>query len=182
MGVASITRSGVFLLPAWGGSFGHAENHPRRARQRLRNCARRSSHALTALRPEIRIVELDIETGPQRDVDVTLFDTYGEVQEMRQRARELAADPANGAVIVFSFSDDAALAQTYLPAGARGFISKGLPANEIVEGIRAAAGGETVTLVRPSQHGKTSAERAGPAVTLVLRNGKANCWQSFPPE
>ena len=135
------------------------------------------------LRPydsEIRIVELDIETGPQRDVDVTLFDTYGEVQEMRQRARELAADPANGAVVVFSFSDDAALADTYLPVGARGFISKGLPANEIVEGIRAAARGETVTLVRRSQHGKTSAELRWPGRDIGLTERESELLALLP--
>ena len=117
---------------------------------------------LRAYEPEIRVVELDVEAKPKRAVDVTLFDTYGELHETRQRARDLAADAANGAVIVFSFSDNAAFADTYLDAGAQGFISKGLPANQIVEGIRAAAQGETVMLVRRSQHGTTSPELRWP--------------------
>ena len=79
--------------------------------------------------PEIRVVELDVQGNPHSAVDVTLFDTYGEVQELRQRVRGLAADATNGAIVVFSFSDDAALAGTFLRAGAQCVISKALPAS-----------------------------------------------------
>jgi len=103
--------------------------------------------------PAIRVVELDIDENPQSTVDVTLFDTYGEATAMRERVRDLASDPANGAVIVFSFSDDVALADSVIRAGAQGFISKGMPAVQIVDGIRAAARGERVTLVKRPQHG-----------------------------
>jgi two-component system, NarL family, response regulator LiaR len=101
--------------------------------------------------PEIRVVELDVRAKPHRPVDVTLFDTYGEVQEMRHRVRDLACDATNGAIVVFSFSDDAAVANTLLDTGAHGFISKALPAPQIVDGIRAAAHGEKVILTRRSQ-------------------------------
>lgn len=90
----------------------------------------------TLLRPYargIRVVELDVNTTPDRTVDVTLFDTYGETAALRDRVRELASDAANGAVIVFSFSNDAALANSATRAGAQGFISKASPAAEIVE-------------------------------------------------
>jgi two-component system, NarL family, response regulator LiaR len=102
--------------------------------------------------PEIQVVEMKVKGEPQRPVDVTLFDTYGEVEEMGQRAHDLASDPSNGAVIVFSFSDDAALAHSLLRAGARGFISKATPANQIVDGIRAAARGNRVMLLQRSRH------------------------------
>jgi NarL family two-component system response regulator LiaR len=81
---------------------------------------------------------------------------------MRQRVRGLAADAKNGAIIVFSFSDDAALAGTFLRAGAQGFISKGLPAEQIVNGIRAAAHGERVMLVQASTRAAMSAELQWP--------------------
>ena len=55
--------------------------------------------------PEIRIVELDVEKGPRRSVDVTLLDTYGEPQTLEERVHALGADPENGAIVVFSFSD-----------------------------------------------------------------------------
>jgi len=134
------------------------------------------------LRPyerEIRVVELDVEGNPQSAVDVTLFDTYGEVQEMRQRVRGLTADATNGAIVVFSFSADAALAGTFLGAGAQGFISKGLPAEQIVNGIRAAARGERVMMMQPPAP-RCQPSSAGPAAMLVSRNGRANCWRCSP--
>jgi DNA-binding NarL/FixJ family response regulator len=102
--------------------------------------------------PEIRVVETKVNAKPRRAVAVTLFDTYGEAEEMRERAHDLAADPSNGAVVVFSFSDDPALAHSLLRAGAQGFISKATPANQIVDGARAAADGKRVMLTQRSQY------------------------------
>jgi DNA-binding NarL/FixJ family response regulator len=100
--------------------------------------------------PEIRVVELDVETGPRRAVDITLLDTYGE-EDPVGRVRELVADPTNGAIIVFSFSNVVAAMHTFLLAGARGFISKAVPAIQIVHGIRAVSCGETVMVTQRSQ-------------------------------
>ncbi len=100
--------------------------------------------------PEIRVVELDVKRGPRRAVDITLFDTYGE-EDPNDRVRELVADPTNGAIIVFSFSNDTVAVRALLRAGAGGFISKAVPAIQIVDGIRAVSRGETVTLTKRSQ-------------------------------
>src|SRR6266568_5269244 len=85
--------------------------------------------------PGIRVVELDVNATPDRPVDVTLFDTYGEAEALRGRVRALASDATNGAVVVFSFSNNAALAKSLVRAGARGFISKASPASQLVDGI-----------------------------------------------
>jgi NarL family two-component system response regulator LiaR len=130
--------------------------------------------------PQIRVVELDIKADPQAAVDVTLFDTYGEADEIRQRVRDLAADAANGAIIVFSFSDDAALAGTFLRAGAQGFISKALPAEEIVHGIRAAARGERVMLVQASPHAAMPAELQWPGRDAGLTERESELLALLP--
>ena len=130
--------------------------------------------------PEIRVVELDVEGNPHSAVDVTLFDTYGEVQELRQRVRGLAADATNGAIVVFSFSDDAALAGTFLRAGARGFISKAWPAEQIVDGIRATARGERVTLVQASPHSTMSAELEWPGRDARLTERESELLALLP--
>jgi two-component system, NarL family, response regulator LiaR len=100
--------------------------------------------------PDIRVIELDIQTPPRRRVDVTLLDTYGE-EELEGRVRELVADPDAGAVVVFSFSDQPQLVRRVLRAGATGFISKAVSGAQIIDGIRAAARGERVVLHRQSQ-------------------------------
>jgi two-component system, NarL family, response regulator LiaR len=130
--------------------------------------------------PEIKVVELDVEGNPQRAVDVTLFDTYGEVQELPQRVRGLAADATNGAIVVFSFSDDAALAGTFLRAGAQGFISKALPAEQIVDGIRATARGERVMLIQASPHSTMSAELQWPGRDARLTERESELLALLP--
>jgi DNA-binding NarL/FixJ family response regulator len=106
---------------------------------------------LKSSEPEILVVEMDVQKGPRRGVDVTLFDTYGEYENMGERVRALGADPTNGAVVVFSFSDQPQMVRRALRAGAQGFISKAVPREEIVDGIRSAAKGDRVVLTRRSR-------------------------------
>jgi two-component system, NarL family, response regulator LiaR len=130
--------------------------------------------------PAIRVVELDVNQKPESTVDVTLFDTYGEATAMRDRARDLASDAENGAVIVFSFSDDVALADSLIRAGAQGFISKAMPVEQIVDGIRAAARGERVTLVKRSQHGATAAGLRWPGREVNLTERESELLALLP--
>ncbi len=102
--------------------------------------------------PEIQVIEIDVRKGPRRGVDVTLLDTYGELGSLGERVRSLGADSSNGAVVVFSFSDRPQAVRSAMDAGARGFISKAAPRQQIIDGIKAAARGDRVVLTQRSQH------------------------------
>ena len=130
--------------------------------------------------PGIRVVELDVQTMPDSTVEVTLFDTYGEASRIRERVEHLASDPANGAIIVFSFSDDVAFANSLVRAGAQGFISKAIPATQIVDGIRAAARGERVTLVERSPQATTSPELRWPGREANLTERESELLALLP--
>ena len=106
------------------------------------------------LRPsaqEIEVVEIDVRKRPKRGADVTLLDTYGELGSLGERVHSLGADSSNGAIVVFSFSDRAEVVRHAMRAGAQGFISKAVPREDIIDGIKAAARGENVVLTRSSQ-------------------------------
>jgi DNA-binding NarL/FixJ family response regulator len=107
---------------------------------------------LRSSEPEIEIVEIDIKKGPRRSVDVTLLDTYGELQSLGERVRALRADSGNGAIVVFSFSDRPEAVRHAMQAGAQGFISKAVPRQLIIDGIKAAAGGDRAVLTQRSQY------------------------------
>jgi DNA-binding NarL/FixJ family response regulator len=107
---------------------------------------------LRSSEPEIVIVEIDVRKGPRRTVDVSLLDTYGELDSLDERVRSLTADPSNGAIVVFSFSDRPQAVEHAMRAGAQGFISKAVPRQQIIEGIKSAARGERVILTQRSQH------------------------------
>jgi DNA-binding NarL/FixJ family response regulator len=102
-------------------------------------------------RDKMVIVEATIDTRPHQDVDVTLFDTFGERISYETRVGELAGDPRTGAIVVFSFSDEPLLIRRLMRAGAHGFISKSAPPNLIVEGILTAARREPVMITQRSQ-------------------------------
>ena len=102
--------------------------------------------------PEIEVVELDVRKRPKRGVDVTLLDTYGELGSLGERVRSLGADSSNGAIVVFSFSDRPEAVRRAMRAGARGFISKAVPRQQIIDGIKAAARGDRVLLTQRSRH------------------------------
>jgi DNA-binding NarL/FixJ family response regulator len=101
--------------------------------------------------PEIRVVEMDVRKGPRRGVDVTLFDTYGLHGSLSDRVRALRNDSTNGAIVVFSFSDQPHMVRRALRAGAQGFISKAVPRQRIIDVIRLAADGERIVHTRRSQ-------------------------------
>jgi DNA-binding NarL/FixJ family response regulator len=89
-----------------------------------------------------------VATPADAPVDVTLFDTQGgkDAGTLR-RVGELARDPVNGAVVIFSFSDRADSIESAVLAGARGFVSKAAPALSMVRAMREVASGRRV-LVR----------------------------------
>jgi NarL family two-component system response regulator LiaR len=107
---------------------------------------------LRSTEPEIEVIEIDIRKGPRRRVDVTLLDTYGELGTLAERVRSLGADSSNGAIVVFSFSDRPQAVRRAMRAGAQGFISKAVPRQKIIDGIKAAARGDRVVLTQRSQH------------------------------
>jgi DNA-binding NarL/FixJ family response regulator len=100
---------------------------------------------------EIQVVEIDIRQEPRRRVDMTLLDTYGEVESLEDRVHHLAANPRHGAIVVFSFSDQPAAVRRAMRAGAQGFISKAVPAQQIIDGVTAAARGERIDVTQRSQ-------------------------------
>jgi DNA-binding NarL/FixJ family response regulator len=107
---------------------------------------------LRSSEPEIEVIEIDVKKRPRRGVDVTLLDTYGELGSLAERVRSLGADPSNGAIVVFSFSDRPQAVRRAMRAGAQGFISKAVPRQQIIDGIAAAAEGDRIVLTQRSQH------------------------------
>jgi DNA-binding NarL/FixJ family response regulator len=106
---------------------------------------------LKSSEPEIEVIEIDVRKRPRRGVDVTLLDTYGEIESVGERVRSLAADSSNGAIVVFSFSDRPQAVRRALRAGAQGFISKAAPRQRIIDAIRAAARGDRIVQTQRSQ-------------------------------
>jgi DNA-binding NarL/FixJ family response regulator len=99
---------------------------------------------------QIRVVDRAVDRAPDRAVQVSLFDTYGEVAGQVQRIGELASDPLSGAVVVFSFGGSQPLISAAFAAGAAGFVAKTVTGRQLADAIVAVAGGRRVVLTPPA--------------------------------
>jgi len=110
---------------------------------------------LTAYRDAFEIVELDAGTGVGQTVDLALYDTFAATAGDGEDVRALAQDPRVGKVVVYAWDLSEHLVSSAFAGGAQGYISKGLPAHDLVEAMRAIHAG--TDLVHPIPAGSMTA-------------------------
>ena len=98
---------------------------------------------LEPYRDRVEVVEVDSNLPVLRDVDVILYDTFGQVQGRGVDVDSLVGD-GNAKVVIYSWNLHGELVQDSLTAGAVGYLSKGLEAEELVEAIERIHVGERV--------------------------------------
>lgn len=99
---------------------------------------------LAPYRSRIEVVEIDVEDTPNRRVDVALFDTFGQPGLGMERIKDLATDPNVGALALYTWELPETGRSVARAAGVRGFISKAIPAVDLIEAIISVANGEEV--------------------------------------
>jgi DNA-binding NarL/FixJ family response regulator len=117
----------------------------------------------------IVVIEKDVRTSPSDEIDVALFDTYGQAGGL-ERVRSLASDPDVGAVAVYTWRLDTAQADRMLAAGARGVLDKSMAGPELTEALLAIGSGETV--VSPIFRDPTREDWPGLSFGLTARESE----------
>lgn len=92
----------------------------------------------------IRVVELDSGVPVVSDVDVVLYDTFGQVQGDAVDLEDLVAGRGMR-VVIFSWNTQPDLVERAIARGAAGYLSKGLSAAEVIDALEAIHNGETIT-------------------------------------
>lgn len=103
---------------------------------------------LAPFEDRVQIVELAANKPIASDVSIVLYDTFGQVQGDGYDLTELLAE-ADAKVVIFTWNLQPDLIERALAHGARGYLSKGLNGEEIVEAIEAIDRGEVVVVPRP---------------------------------
>ena len=98
---------------------------------------------LADYRDRVAVVELDVAVPVVSDVDVILYDTFGQVQGDGVDLEDLVHG-GSAKVVIFSWNVQPDLVQRAIARGACGYLSKGLTAEEVVQGIEAVHAGEVV--------------------------------------
>src|SRR5918993_743067 len=91
---------------------------------------------------EIEVVELDAQLPVSEQVDIALYDTFAQCQGDSPEVEELVANPLVGKVAVYTWNLDDRLVQAALSLGVSAYLSKTLPADELVEALQAVHQGE----------------------------------------
>jgi DNA-binding NarL/FixJ family response regulator len=91
----------------------------------------------------VEVVELDSNLPVLRDVDVILYDTFGQVQGKGVDVESLV-DGGPAKVVIYSWNVHGLLVDDSIEAGASGYLSKGVEAEELVDAIERIHAGETL--------------------------------------
>lgn len=91
----------------------------------------------------VGIIELDSGVPVVSNVDVILYDTFGQVQGDGVDLDVLVRG-SDARVVIFSWNVQPDLVRAAVLRGASGYLSKSMPADQIVSGIEAVHRGETV--------------------------------------
>jgi DNA-binding NarL/FixJ family response regulator len=98
---------------------------------------------LEPFRDRVQVVELDSNLPVVGDVDVILYDTFGQVQGSGVDVESLV-DGGNAKVVVYSWNLHHQLVEESLQAGVFGYLSKGLEAEELVHALEQIHAGQRI--------------------------------------
>jgi DNA-binding NarL/FixJ family response regulator len=107
------------------------------------------AHLFDRYRDRIVIAELDTNEPVSDDVDVVLYDSFAQPEADHDDIAVLVANPRARHVVVYTWNFHAALIESALAKGASGYLSKTLPARDLVTSIEAIAAGEVIVSDAP---------------------------------
>jgi two-component system, NarL family, response regulator LiaR len=96
---------------------------------------------LEPYRDRVQVIEVDSNLPVLRDVDVILYDTFGQVQGAGVDVESLVGD-SSAKVVVYSWNLHHELVKDSLEAGVAGYLSKALDAEDLVRAIEQIHGGQ----------------------------------------
>lgn len=106
------------------------------------------AHLFDNYQERIRVVELDANKPISQEVDVVLFDAFAQPEADTDLATIISNRHARR-VAVYTWNFRSVLIEAALAMGVSGYLSKALPARQMVESIEAMHRGETIVSTAP---------------------------------
>jgi DNA-binding NarL/FixJ family response regulator len=113
------------------------------------------AHLFDAFRERIVIAELDTNRSVTDEVDVVLYDSFAQPEADQDDIDVLIGNPHARHVVVYTWNFHPALIDGALAKGASGYLSKTLPASELVAAIESIADGKVVISDTPPRSRST---------------------------
>src|SRR6187549_2602654 len=102
------------------------------------------AHIFDEYRDRVVVAEIDANTDVQEVVDVVLYDTFAQPESDQDQIAELLKSPRARHVVVYTWNLQPELIDAARRLGVHGYLSKTLPAAELVNAIEAVNAGEIV--------------------------------------
>ncbi len=108
------------------------------------------ANMLDAYRDRILIAELDSTMPVEDTVDIVLYDSFAQPESDHEEIAVLVANPRAHRVVVYTWNFHPDLVESARRQGAHGYLSKTLPARELVAALEAIhSGREIISAVAP---------------------------------
>src|SRR6478736_1936561 len=106
------------------------------------------AHLFDDYRDRVAVVEIDANVSVADTVDVVLYDSFAQPESDHDQIAELIANPRARHVVVYTWNLQPELIDAARRLGVHGYLSKTLPAAELVAAIEAVSSGQTVISVQ----------------------------------
>jgi DNA-binding NarL/FixJ family response regulator len=114
------------------------------------------ANMLEPYRDRIVIAELDTGRPVNDEVDVVLYDSFAQPESDSEEIAVLVANPRAKRVVVYTWNFHEDLVRHALDQGVSGYLSKALPARDLVAALEAVHEGEVVVSDPPRKKGSAS--------------------------
>ena len=102
-------------------------------------------------RDRVVVAELDATMGVKDPVDIVLYDSFAQPESDHHEIGVLVANPCAHRVVVYTWNFHPDLVASAREHGAHGYLSKTLPARELVAALEAVHAGEMVVSDAPAR-------------------------------
>jgi DNA-binding NarL/FixJ family response regulator len=107
------------------------------------------AHMLAEYPERVVVREIDANEAVGDPVDIVLYDSFAQAESDQAEIAALVANPWAAKVVVYTWNFHPDLVATALSEGANGYLSKTLPARELVAALEAVHAGEQVVSDSP---------------------------------
>ncbi len=109
------------------------------------------ANILEQYRDQVVVAELDANTPVDEVVDIVLYDSYAQPESDHDEISVLVKNPNARRVVVYTWNFGSDLVESALHQGVSGYLSKALPARELVAALCAIHAGDVVVSDPPGR-------------------------------
>jgi DNA-binding NarL/FixJ family response regulator len=102
------------------------------------------AHMFDGYENRVRVVEIDSRESIEDPIDVVMYDSFAQPESDQDEIDALVRNPRAGRIVVYTLNFHPSLVASAIARGVDGYLSKAIPARQLVESIEAIHAGEKI--------------------------------------